>query len=105
MLLLAGVAVGFFRFRLGRVCPLRIGCWNHVAGYNQYFITEMSQRRNSDVCFFALAGDLGAAVSPTMVGKFSEMSGGNLKVGLLIATVFPIILFFGLIVLNKVKKR
>ena len=55
--------------------------------------------------FLALAGDLGAAVSPTMVGKFSEMSGGNLKVGLLIATVFPIILFFGLIVLNKVKKR
>lgn len=55
--------------------------------------------------FLALAGDLGTAVSPTMVGKFSEMSGGNLKVGLLIATVFPIILVVGLIVLNKVKKR
>lgn len=54
--------------------------------------------------FLALAGDLGAAVSPTMVGKFSEMSGGNLKVGLFIATLFPIILVVGLIVLNKIKK-
>ena len=54
--------------------------------------------------FLALAGDLGAAVSPTMVGKFSEMSGGNLKVGLFTATVFPIILVIGLIVLKKVKK-
>ena len=54
--------------------------------------------------FLALAGDLGAAVSPTMVGKVSEMAGGNLKVGLFTATVFPIILVVGLIVLNKVKK-
>ncbi len=53
--------------------------------------------------FLALAGDLGAAVGPAMVGKFSEMSGGNLKAGLLTATVFPIILVVGLIVLNKVK--
>ncbi len=51
--------------------------------------------------FLALAGDLGAAVSPTMVGRFSEMAGGNLKVGLLTATVFPIILTFALIFLNK----
>ncbi|MBQ2896799.1 MAG: MFS transporter [Clostridia bacterium] len=51
--------------------------------------------------FLALAGDLGAAVSPTMVGRFSEMAGGNLKVGLLVATVFPIILTLGLIFLNR----
>ena len=51
--------------------------------------------------FLALAGDLGAAVSPTMVGRFSEMAGGNLKVGLFIATVFPIILTLGLIFLKR----
>ena len=51
--------------------------------------------------FLALAGDLGAAVSPTMVGKFSEMSGGNLKTGLLTATIFPIALVFGLLILKK----
>ena len=51
--------------------------------------------------FLALAGDLGAAVSPTMVGSLSEMAGGNLKTGLLAATVFPAILVFGLSVLKK----
>ncbi len=51
--------------------------------------------------FLALAGDLGGTVGPAMVGRFSEMAGGNLKVGLLIATVFPIILTLGLVFLNK----
>ena len=51
--------------------------------------------------FLALAGDLGAAVSPTMVGRFSEIAGGNLKVGLFTATIFPIVLTLGLIFLNR----
>ncbi len=53
--------------------------------------------------FLALAGDLGATVSPAMVGSLSEMAGGNLKTGLLVATLFPIILVIGLIVLGRVK--
>lgn len=51
--------------------------------------------------FLALAGDLGAMVSPTMVGTFSEMAGGNLKTGLFAATFFPVVLVFGLLILNK----
>ncbi len=50
--------------------------------------------------FLALAGDLGAAVSPTMVGSISEMAGGNLKTGLLAATIFPVILVCGLLILK-----
>ncbi len=55
--------------------------------------------------FLALAGDLGAMVSPAMVGSLSEMAGGNLKTGLLVATLFPIILVVGLIILRKMKKQ
>ncbi len=51
--------------------------------------------------FLALAGDLGAMVSPAMVGSVSEMAGGNLKTGLLVATVFPVILVFALLILKK----
>ncbi len=51
--------------------------------------------------FLALAGDLGAMVSPSMVGTLSEMAGGNLKTGLLAATVFPVILVLVLLVLYK----
>lgn len=51
--------------------------------------------------FLALAGDLGATVSPTMVGNVSNMAGGNLKIGLLVATIFPLMLIFVLLVLNR----
>lgn len=51
--------------------------------------------------FLALAGDLGAMVSPAMVGTLSEMAGGNLKTGLLAAAIFPIVLVFGLLILKK----
>lgn len=54
--------------------------------------------------FLALAGDLGAMVSPAMVGSISEMAGGNLKKGLLAATMFPIILVVGLFILRSVEK-
>jgi len=50
--------------------------------------------------FLALAGDLGAAVSPTIVGSISEIAGGNLKTGLLAATVFPVMLVVGLLILK-----
>lgn len=55
--------------------------------------------------FLALAGDLGAAASPTVVGSLSEMAGGNLKTGLLVATLFPVILVVGLIVLRRANKH
>ena len=51
--------------------------------------------------FLALAGDLGGMVSPAMVGSLAEMAGGNLKTGLLVATVFPAILVCTLLILKK----
>lgn len=55
--------------------------------------------------FLALAGDLGATVSPTMVGSVSNAVGGDLKIGLLVAAAFPLILIFGLIVLHRKYNR
>jgi len=55
--------------------------------------------------FLALAGDLGATVSPSMVGSISEMAGGNLKAGLFAATLFPVILVVALSILQGVKKQ
>lgn len=51
--------------------------------------------------FLALAGDLGATVSPAMVGGIADAVGGSLQTGLLFATVFPVIMIIGLIVLIK----
>ena len=51
--------------------------------------------------FLALAGDLGATVSPAMVGGIAEAVGGNLKTGLLFAIFFPTVMILGLILLVK----
>lgn len=55
--------------------------------------------------FLALAGDLGATVSPTLTGSLAEMAGGSLKAGLLGATVFPVVLMLGLLVLKRTVRR
>lgn len=43
----------------------------------------------------ALAGDLGCASGPTLVGMASGWFGGRLQVGLLFAVVFPVLLIVG----------
>ena len=54
----------------------------------------------------ALAGDLGGSVGSSAVGVFSNLAGGNLKMGLLVATFFPLILILGLVILKRtVNKR
>ncbi len=55
--------------------------------------------------FLALAGDLGAAVGPTMVGGLADAVGGNLKTGLLAAALFPALMILLLAVLLKSRKR
>lgn len=48
----------------------------------------------------ALAGDLGCSSGPTVVGLISGIN-GNMKVGLLAAIVFPVVLFIGLRLLGR----
>lgn len=53
--------------------------------------------------FLALAGDLGGTIGPMSVGFVSGMAEGDLKKGLLVAAVFPIVLVLGLLVLRGKK--
>ena len=48
----------------------------------------------------ALAGDAGGSLGPALVGAVSNMA-DNLKMGVLAAMVFPVLLIAGLIVLRK----
>ena len=43
----------------------------------------------------ALAGDLGCSSGPTVVGMVANASGDNLKAGLLVAVIFPIVMLIG----------
>ena len=49
----------------------------------------------------ALAGDLGCSGGPTLVGMISSGFGDNLKLGILVALVFPILLLAGIGISKK----
>lgn len=51
----------------------------------------------------ALAGDLGCSVGPNVVGIASDKFGGNFHIGFAAATLFPLILVLGIIILRKNK--
>ncbi len=53
----------------------------------------------------ALGGDLGCTGGPTLVGMVSDMAGDNMKIGILVAVVFPVLLLAGIFTLKRSKKR
>lgn len=63
-------------------------------------------KRGGTIMFalLALAGDIGCSSGPTLVGFISDSAGGNLKIGLLAATICPLFLLVSLI-LNKTNKK
>ena len=49
----------------------------------------------------ALAGDLGCSGGPTLAGFVSSSVGNNLKMGILAAIVFPVLLLMGIQICKK----
>lgn len=60
-------------------------------------------KRGGTVLFavLALAGDLGCSGGPTLVGFVSSAFSGNLRLGILTAIVFPVLLFAGLCTFSR----
>ena len=55
--------------------------------------------------FLALAGDLGCSGGPTLVGYISTAASGNLKAGILVAIIFPLLLILGILLAKKFSFR
>lgn len=49
----------------------------------------------------ALAGDIGCSGGPTVVGMVANAAGGELRMGLLVAMIFPVLIFFGISLVRK----
>ena len=49
----------------------------------------------------AMAGDLGGAFGPSLVGAVTQQAGDNLQAGMLMGSVFPLVLIAALILLNR----
>lgn len=62
--------------------------------------------RNGGTAMFALlalAGDLGCSGGPTLVGMVSGVAGDNMKVGILAAVIYPVILLLCLLISKRRK--
>lgn len=53
---------------------------------------------------FALFGDLGCSLGPTIVGTISGQLGGNLKSGLLFAIIFPALMIMGVVICRRLTR-
>lgn len=71
-----------------------------------FSLAASSMRRGGTAMFalLALAGDLGCSSGPTFVGMISSTFGDDLKKGILLAVIFPLVMILG-IVLNKVLRK
>lgn len=55
--------------------------------------------------YFALAGDLGCSLGPTLVGRVSGIAGDSLQMGILAASIFPILLITAILVNMRCMKK
>lgn len=53
----------------------------------------------------ALGGDVGCSGGPTLVGAVTSVTGDNLKMGILSAVVFPVLLLAGIVFCGKVRVK
>ena len=53
----------------------------------------------------AMAGDLGGAFGPSLVGAVTQQAGDNLQSGMLVGSVFPLVLVIILVLLMKKAKK
>lgn len=51
----------------------------------------------------AMAGDLGGSIGLGVVGRVTQMAGDNIRVGMSVGLVFPIVLLLLLFVLSRAK--
>lgn len=71
---------------------MRFFCRHHVARHNQHCFQKIPLGGTAMFAFLAMAGDLGGAVGPGIVGLVTQAANDNLKIGVLAGCVFPAVL-------------
>lgn len=53
----------------------------------------------------AMAGDLGGSIGPGIVGRVTQMTGDNIRSGMAVGMIFPVVLVIGLLLFNRMKSQ
>ena len=85
------------------VCGLSVG----IMWPGAFSKASATLKRGGTAMFalLALAGDLGCSGGPTLVGLVSSRFGNELRMGILAAVLFPILLLAGICISKKYKRR
>lgn len=85
------------------LCGLSVG----ILWPGSFSIAARALRQGGTAMFalLALAGDMGASSGPALVGFVSDALGNNLKMGILSAIIFPVILMIGVGIYKKTTRR
>ena len=49
----------------------------------------------------AMAGDLGGSIGPAIVGRVTQFAGDNIRVGMGVGLIFPVVLILMLLIISK----
>ena len=98
--LLASLSANAFLGLLGCVlCGFSVGImW---PGTISIISPRMPRGGTALFAFLAMAGDLGGAFGPSLVGTVTQHAGDNLQAGMLVGSVFPLVLVVVLILLER----
>ncbi len=85
------------------LCGLSVG----IMWPGSFSKASASIKRGGTALFalLALGGDLGCAAGPTLVGFASGRLNDNMRMGILVGTIFPILLLLGIYLCKKEKAR
>lgn len=83
------------------ICGLSVG----IMWPGTFSKASSALRRGGTAMFalLALAGDLGCSGGPTLVGAVASAASDNLKIGILMAIVFPVVMAWGICLCKKHK--
>ena len=93
MIGLLGCAVCGFSVGIFWPGTFSIAAWNLPSGGTAMY------------ALMALAGDVGCGSGPTVVGMVANANGGNLKIGIMLAIIFPILILIGIPMLRGKKEE
>ena len=51
----------------------------------------------------AMAGDLGGSIGPAIVGQVTQAAGDNIRTGMTVGLIFPLVMVIGIVVFDKLK--
>ncbi len=90
--------------RVNRLYCMWFFGWNHVAGTISITSKKIPAGGTAMFALLAMAGDLGGSTGPGIVGYVTQNSDNNIRVGMGIGLIFPLVLLIMLFILCKGKK-